>query len=79
MTDLRLKVGKDIALAKGERLETYRNKINGEIYYTTNIHGSKFIDGEEFVYVFLRPSYPSQRRTFLMRKANLERVALAST
>lgn len=74
MTTKKLTIGKDISLAKGEKLQTYRNRINGEIIYSTNKCGSKVIDGVEFLEVFPKPKTPSERRVNLMKKDQLERV-----
>ena len=46
---MKLTIGKDIILDKNERLSTYRNKINGIIYYTTSKYNPVFHDGEEFL------------------------------
>lgn len=73
----KLMIGKDISLAKGEKLQTYRNRINGEILYSTNRCGIKVIDGVEFLEVFPKPKIPSERRVNLMKKDQLERVTVS--
>ena len=77
MMNTKLMIGKDIALAKGEKLQTYRNRINGEILYSTNKYGSKVIDGVEFLMVFPKPRTPKDRRVNLMKKDQLERVSVS--
>jgi len=74
---MKLTIGKDIALAKGEKLQTYRNRINGEVLYSTNMLGSKTIDGVEFLMVFPKPKSPRDRRVNLMKKDQLERVSVS--
>ena len=74
---MKLTVGKDITLLDGEKLLTYRNRINGEILYTTNKYNPKVIDGVEFMMVFTKPTSPKNRRECWMRKDTLERVSVS--
>lgn len=73
----KLTIGKDISLVKGEKLQTYRNRINGEIVYSTNKYTSKTIDGVEFLMVFPKPKTPSARKVNLMKKDQLERISVS--
>lgn len=50
----RLVVGKDIDLAPGERIRIVKNRINGDLYYSSNQYQQE-IGGEKFVGVFRRP------------------------
>lgn len=49
-----LVVGKDIDLAPGERIRIVKNRINGDLYYSSNQYQQE-IGGEKFVGVFRRP------------------------
>ena len=74
MKTKRLKIGVDIVLDKGERLITYRNKINGSIVYSTSKSEKTERDGKVFVTVFEKPVLPNLRRNFLMSLDALERI-----
>jgi hypothetical protein len=74
---MKLTIGKDIILDKNERLSTYRNKINGIIYYTTSKYNPVFHDGEEFLAVFQKPTNPYERRVNYIARAALEKVQIA--
>lgn len=50
----RLVVGKDIDLEPGERIRIVKNRINGDLYYTSNRYQQE-ISGEKFVGIFPRP------------------------
>lgn len=76
-TETKLTIGKDIILEKNERLSTYRNKINGIIYYTTSKYPSVYHDGEEFLAVFQKPTNPYQRRVNYIARSALEKVQIA--
>ncbi len=71
---MKLKIGKDIILDRNEKLFTYRNKINGTIYYSTSRYEPIYRDGQEFIAVFEKPSSPLHRRVNLMASSALERV-----
>lgn len=49
-----LMAGKDIDLSPGERINIVKNKINGDIYYSSNRYEQE-INGEKFIGVFRRP------------------------
>ena len=74
MTTVKLEIGKDIILAKGEKLLTYKNKITGEIVYSTSKYTHVWADGKEFIMVFRKPAVPNGRRVNLMAADSLERV-----
>lgn len=73
---MKLENGKDIILGKGEKIQTYKNKFNGEVFYSSNLYETAIIDGNEFLKVFPKPISPSIRRINLMRKDLLERIFL---
>jgi hypothetical protein len=75
-TTVRLLIGKDIILAPKEKLHTYRNRLNGEIVYSSSLYNAKYIDGVEFIQVFSKPQNPTLRKVNLMKKDNLERIAV---
>ena len=73
---IKLKIGTDIVLDKGERLLTFKNKINGMVYYSTTKYepvqlnsGSGF-----FMPVFEKPATPTQRRISYISVDALERL-----
>lgn len=63
-----------IPLRKGEVLLTFKNKINGIIYYSTNRYKPTFHEGQEMLPVFQRAAPPNARHLLLVSKAALERV-----
>jgi len=67
-------VNPNIPLAKGEVLLTFKNKINGIIYYSTNRYKPRFHEGQEMLPVFQRAAPPNARHLLLVSKAALERV-----
>jgi hypothetical protein len=67
-----------IPLRKGEVLLTFKNKINGIIYYSTNRYKPVFHEGQEMLPVFQRAAPPNARHLLLVSKAALERVFPAS-
>ena len=71
---MKLTIGKDIILAKNEKLYTYRNKINGTIYYSTNRYRSTIREGVEFLPVFEKPRHPTERRVNFIAISALERM-----
>lgn len=73
-TTAKLEIGKDIILAKGEKLHTYKNKFSGEIVYSTSKYEHVWSDGKEFIPVFKRPISPKERRVNLMAADAVERV-----
>lgn len=74
---IKLKPGKDIILEKGERILTYRNKVNGTIYYSTTKYDPILLDdGQVFQPIFERPTIPSQRRIKYIKLDSLERLYL---
>jgi hypothetical protein len=73
---LKLEIGKDIFLAKGEKLLTFKNKITGEIVYSTTKYVNQIIQGKEFIPVFKRPSTPKERRVNLISLEALERLRM---
>ena len=70
----RLEIGKDIHLDKGERLFTFKNKINGEILYSTSRYEKVSRDGKDFIPVFKKPFTPKDRRVNLIAADAIERV-----
>lgn len=70
----KLEIGTDISLDRGERLFTYKTKMSGDVYYSTNRYSSTFIDGVEFITVFPKPRNANDRRTMMMRAEALERI-----
>lgn len=73
-TTAKLEIGKDIILERGEKLITYRNRINGEILYSTSKYEPVWADGKEFIPVFKKPVSPKSRRVNLMAADAVERV-----
>ena len=69
-----MKSSNGFPLAKGEVLLTFRNKINGIIYYSTNKYKPVYHEGQEMLPVFQRPAMPRQRHLLLVAKAALERI-----
>ena len=57
-----------------ETLSSFRNRINGEVVYTSNLYRSRFVDGAEYIMVFPKPAAFNIRRTNWMRKDSLEPV-----
>lgn len=68
----------NIPLRKGEVLLTFKNKINGIIYFSTNRYKPVFHEGQEMLPVFQRAAPPNARHLLLVSKAALERVFPAS-
>ena len=66
--------GKDIHLEKGERLFTFKNKITGEIVYSTSKYATQNIQGKDFIPVFKKPFNPKERRVNLIATDAIERV-----
>jgi hypothetical protein len=66
-----------IPLAKGEKLLTFKNKINGITYYSTNRYRSVFHEGQEMIPVFQRAAPPNARHLLLVVKSALERQSPA--
>ena len=62
-----------IPLAKGEKLLTFINKINGITYYSTNRYKPIFHEGQEMLPVFQRAAPPNARHLLLVVKSALER------
>ena len=71
---MKLTIGKDIILDRNEKLYTYRNKINGTIYYSTNKYRSTVRDGVEYLPVFEKPRHPKERRVNYIAFSALERM-----
>jgi hypothetical protein len=59
---------------KTEKIVAYRNRINSDILYTSNMYESRFVDGAEFIQVFQQNTPSNIRRTNWMRKDSLELV-----
>ena len=68
----------NIPLRKGEVLLTFKNKINGIVYFSTNRYKPIFHEGQEMLPVFQRAAPPNARHLLLVSKAALERVFPAS-
>jgi phosphoenolpyruvate carboxylase len=62
-----------IPLAKGEKLLTFKNKINGIVYYSTTQYKPVVRDGQEFLPVFQRPAPVNARQILLIAKSALEK------
>jgi hypothetical protein len=58
-----------------EKIITYRNRLNGDIVYSSSQYKTNIIDGVEFLLVFPKPAAPNTRRTNWMKKDTLERVS----
>lgn len=71
---MKLTDGKDIILESDEKIATYRNRMTGDIYYTSNLYNNKYIDGAEFLRVFPKPISPKVRRLNWIRKDQLEKI-----
>jgi hypothetical protein len=71
-------VNPNIPLRKGEVLLTFKNKINGIIYFSTNRYKPVIHEGQEMLPVFQRAAPPNARHLLLVSKAALERVFPAS-
>jgi hypothetical protein len=67
-------VNPNIPLRKGEVLLTFKNKINGIIYFSTNRYKPVIHEGQEMLPVFQRAAPPNARHLLLVSKAALERV-----
>jgi hypothetical protein len=67
-------VNPNIPLRKGEVLLTFKNKINGIVYYSTNRYKPMIHEGQEMLPVFQRAAPPNARHLLLVSKAALERV-----
>ncbi len=50
----KLTPGKDIDLQPGERISIVKNKINGELFYSSNKYEQE-ISGEKFIGIFKKP------------------------
>lgn len=70
----KLEIGKDIILERGEKLLTYKNKITGEIVYSTSKYSTQNIQGKDFLPVFKKPKSPKERRVNLIALDAIERV-----
>ena len=70
----KLMIGKDILLDKNEKLITFRNKINGDIFYSTSKYSPVIRDGQEFLPVFQKSAPPKERRINFMALSALEKV-----
>lgn len=57
-----------------EVLTSFRNRINGDVVYTSNMYKSRYVDGAEYIMVFPKPAAFNIRRTNWMRKDSLELV-----
>lgn len=57
-----------------EKILKYRNRLNGDILYSSSNYKTNIIDGVEFLLVFTQLVEPNLRRTNWMRKDNLEKV-----
>lgn len=64
----------NIPLERGEKLLTFKNKINGIVYYSTNKYKPVFHEGQEMMPVFQRAVAPHARHMLLVAKTALERV-----
>ena len=73
---IKLKIGTDIVLDRGERLLTFKNKINGLIYYSTTAYKPIQMNsgGGLFLPVFEKPSSPTQRRISYISMDAIERL-----
>ena len=59
----------------GERIVTFKNKMNGEVIYSSNRYKPRFVDGVEYAEVFKASSRAS---TFWMRLDALKRIDTVS-
>ena len=73
---IKLKIGEDIILDKGERILTFKNKINGLIYYSTTKYKPVALGGGKglFMPVFEKPASPNQRRISYISMDAIERL-----
>lgn len=74
--EARLIDGKDIHLEKGECLFTFKNKITGEIVYSTSKYVVQNIQGKDFIPVFKKPFNPKERRINLIAMDAVDRVKI---
>lgn len=65
--------GVDIRLKKGEHISLVRSLVTNDVYYTSNLY-NKFIDGAEFIGVFIRPNNSDHRPVNWMRKDQMIKV-----
>ncbi len=65
--------GQDIDLEPGERINIVKNKINGEMFYSSNRYEQE-IGGEKFIGIFKKP-VNKQVRINWMRRDHLIHVA----
>ena len=68
------KMNKKHGTKANEVLTSFRNRINGDVVYTSNLYKSRFVDGAEYIMVFPKPAAFNIRRTNWMRKDSLEQV-----
>jgi hypothetical protein len=73
-TDVELIDGKDIILEKGEKILTFKNKVTGEIVYSTTKYKTQNIQGKDFIPVFKKPFNPKDRRVNLIAMDAIDRV-----
>lgn len=69
----KLVAGQDIDLQPGERINIVKNKINGDLYYTSDRYQQE-IAGEKFIGIFRRP-VNKQIRINWMRRDQLVHVS----
>jgi hypothetical protein len=66
--------GKDIILDRGEKIITFKNKVTGEIIYSTSKYKIQNIQGKDFLPVFKKPYNPKDRRVNLIAMDAIDRV-----
>jgi hypothetical protein len=74
--EVKLVDGKDVLLERGERLLTFKNKITGEILYSSNKYNVQNIQGKDFIPVFKKPMNPKERRINLIAMDAIDRVKI---
>jgi hypothetical protein len=73
-TKVKLVDGEDIHLEHGERLSTFKNKVTGEVFYSSSKYETKNIQGKDFIPVFKKPHNPKERRINLIAVDALDRI-----
>ena len=58
--------GNLVPLERGEKLLVYKNRITGEIVYSTSRYKAKNIQGKDFIPVFKKSNSVNDRRVNLM-------------
>lgn len=63
----------EIELQKGEKISKVKNRVTGDIYYSSNLY-EKFINGDSYIAVFSKPDGDFRRKMNWMKKDHLHKV-----